>query len=110
MAGHSTACLALNHGRQAVVFINQRRVGETPLASACVRGSHVVWVEQKGYERWSSSVLSPTVSRSAWRHAAPQPLTDTARNPRSDLPGGGGGRRIDKASSVNRGDAPLGGL
>jgi hypothetical protein len=44
----------------AVVFINQRRVGETPLQFLRVpAGSHVVWVERQGYERWSSSVLVP---------------------------------------------------
>ncbi len=42
------------------MFINQRRVGETPLRFMRVSaGSHVVWVERQGYERWSSSVLVP---------------------------------------------------
>jgi hypothetical protein len=41
----------------ASVFINRERVGETPLQVADLRaGSHVIWVEQAGYERWTASV------------------------------------------------------
>ena len=44
----------------AAVYINQRRVGETPLRFQRMRaGSHVIWVEREGYERWSTSALVP---------------------------------------------------
>jgi DNA repair ATPase RecN len=42
----------------AAVYVDQRRVGETPLALTRLRaGSHVMWVEREGYERWTRSVL-----------------------------------------------------
>jgi hypothetical protein len=42
----------------AAVFINQQRVGNTPLQLPRLRaGSHVVWIERAGYERWSTAVL-----------------------------------------------------
>jgi hypothetical protein len=44
----------------ASVFINQERVGETPLRLPELRaGSRVVWVESNGYQRWSAGVLVP---------------------------------------------------
>ncbi len=44
----------------ATVFINQERVGETPLKLPDLRaGSRVVWVESEGYQRWSAGVLVP---------------------------------------------------
>jgi hypothetical protein len=44
----------------AAVFINQKRVGQTPLSLTRVRaGSHVLWIEREGYERWTTSVLVP---------------------------------------------------
>ena len=44
----------------AAVFINQQRVGETPLQLTQLRaGSHVIRIEQTGYERWTTAVLVP---------------------------------------------------
>jgi hypothetical protein len=44
----------------AAVFINQERVGQTPVLLKQIRaGSHVLWLEREGYERWSTSVLVP---------------------------------------------------
>jgi len=46
---------------RATVFIDQQRVGETPLPLARLRaGSHVIWIERNGYERWSTAVLVAT--------------------------------------------------
>jgi hypothetical protein len=50
----------------ASVFINRERVGETPLQIADLRaGSHVIWVEREGYERWTAAVrmVAGTVTR-----------------------------------------------
>jgi hypothetical protein len=45
----------------AAVYLNQQYVGETPLKLPRLRaGSHVIWVEQVGYERWTAGVLVPT--------------------------------------------------
>jgi hypothetical protein len=42
----------------ATVFVNQQRVGETPLLLDRLHtGSHVIWLDRDGYERWSTSVL-----------------------------------------------------
>jgi hypothetical protein len=44
----------------AAVFINQQRVGETPLPMTRLRaGSHVVRIEHDGYERWTTNVTVP---------------------------------------------------
>jgi len=44
----------------ATVFINQQRVGETPLPMTRLRaGSHVVRIEHDGYERWTTNVTVP---------------------------------------------------
>ncbi|MEP7305922.1 MAG: PEGA domain-containing protein [Acidobacteriota bacterium] len=43
---------------RATVFINQQRIGETPLQMERLpAGSQVVWLERTGFERWSTSVL-----------------------------------------------------
>ena len=45
----------------AAVYLNQKFMGETPLKLPRLRaGSHVLWVEQSGYERWTGGVLVPT--------------------------------------------------
>ena len=42
----------------AAVFIDRRRVGETPLEIPKLRaGSHAVWLEHEGYVRWTAGVL-----------------------------------------------------
>jgi hypothetical protein len=44
----------------AAVFINQQHVGDTPLQLTRLRaGSHVIRIEHKGYERWTTAVLVP---------------------------------------------------
>jgi hypothetical protein len=44
----------------ATVFVNQERVGETPLTLPQIRaGSRVIWVESDGYQRWSAGVVVP---------------------------------------------------
>jgi hypothetical protein len=43
--------------KQADVFVNQQRVGATPLRLMVRAGSHVIRMEQNGYERWSQAVL-----------------------------------------------------
>jgi hypothetical protein len=42
----------------ATVYVDQRRVGQTPLEIPKLRaGSHAVWVESEGYVRWTAGVL-----------------------------------------------------
>jgi hypothetical protein len=42
----------------AVVFVNGRRVGETPLEITRLRaGSHLLRMERRGYDPWTASVL-----------------------------------------------------
>ena len=44
----------------AAVYLNQRYVGETPLAVPRLRaGSHVVWVQGEGYRKWTAGVHVP---------------------------------------------------
>ena len=44
----------------AAVFVNRRYVGETPVQLPRWRaGTHAVWVEQAGYQRWTRAVLVP---------------------------------------------------
>lgn len=44
----------------AAVRINQRQVGRTPLrVRAQPAGTHAVWIEHEGYERWTAAVLMP---------------------------------------------------
>ena len=44
----------------AVVFINQKDAGRTPLQVRRLRaGSHVIRVEHEGYERWTTTALVP---------------------------------------------------
>ena len=48
------------------MFVDQKRVGETPLNLVRLRaGSHVLWVERDGYERWSTSVLVTADTRNS---------------------------------------------
>ena len=50
----------------AAVFINRKRVGDTPLQLPKLRaGSHVIWIEREGYKRWTaaSRVVAGTVTR-----------------------------------------------
>jgi hypothetical protein len=47
--------------RGAIVFINQRRVGVTPLnLPRHPTGSYAVWVQREGYRRWTAGVLVPS--------------------------------------------------
>jgi hypothetical protein len=42
------------------VFVNQRYVGDTPIRLPRWRpGTHVVWVERAGYQRWTRAILVP---------------------------------------------------
>lgn len=44
----------------AAVRINQRQVGLTPLrVRSQPAGTHAVWIEHEGYERWTAAVLMP---------------------------------------------------
>jgi hypothetical protein len=44
----------------ATVFINQRQVGVTPLElPRHPSGSHAVWVQRDGFQRWTAGVLVP---------------------------------------------------
>ena len=46
--------------RGATVFINQQQVGVTPLElPRHPAGSSAIWVQQKGYQRWTAGVLVP---------------------------------------------------
>jgi hypothetical protein len=46
----------------ATVLLNQRAVGKTPVLLTSLRaGSYVLWIEQKGYNRWSAAVLVSAV-------------------------------------------------
>ena len=50
----------------AAVFINRQLVGETPLRLPHLRaGSHVIWIEREGYQRWTAAarVVADTVTR-----------------------------------------------
>jgi len=48
----------------AAVYVNQERVGFTPLVLQDLRaGSHAVWVESEGYQRWSAGVLVAAAKR-----------------------------------------------
>ena len=41
----------------SAVFINQAYVGETPIALSDLHaGSHVVWLQRDGYDRWSGAI------------------------------------------------------
>ena len=42
----------------SAVFLDRKYVGETPVQLTAVRaGSHVVWIQRDGYQRWTASVL-----------------------------------------------------
>jgi hypothetical protein len=44
----------------AVVFVNQQRVGTTPLQLPRLpAGSYAIWVEHESYQRWTAAVLVP---------------------------------------------------
>jgi len=44
----------------AAVFVDRQRVGATPIQIPRLRaGSHVIWIEREGYQRWTASVLVP---------------------------------------------------
>jgi hypothetical protein len=44
----------------AAVFIDSQHVGNTPLQLSRWRaGSHAVWIERTGYQRWTAAVLVP---------------------------------------------------
>jgi len=44
--------------RDATVFIDQRRIGETPVHLKAFRaGSHAIRIDREGYERWTAGVL-----------------------------------------------------
>jgi hypothetical protein len=44
----------------AVVLIDRQKMGVTPIQfSELPAGNHLVWLEQEGYERWTSSVSVP---------------------------------------------------
>ena len=54
----------------AAVFIDQKYVGETPLKLSGLRaGSHVVWLERAGHERWTNAV---TVRANVLNRVAPK--------------------------------------
>ena len=47
--------------RGATVFINQQRVGITPMdLPRQPAGSYAVWVQREGYRRWTAGVLVPS--------------------------------------------------
>jgi hypothetical protein len=42
----------------SAVFLDRKYVGETPVQLTDLRGgSHIVWIERDGYQRWTASVL-----------------------------------------------------
>jgi hypothetical protein len=44
----------------AVVLVDQKPIGETPLSTLRLRaGSHAIWIEHAGYQRWSAAVHVP---------------------------------------------------
>jgi len=44
----------------AAVLVDRRRVGTTPIELPRLRaGSHLIWIEREGYQRWTASVLVP---------------------------------------------------
>jgi len=63
--GHFLGTLAVESDPVgAVVYVNQERVGFTPLVLQDLRaGSHAVWIESEGYRRWSAGVLVPADKR-----------------------------------------------
>jgi hypothetical protein len=49
---------------KAEVHIDRERVGETPLVLQRVRaGSHAIWIEREGYQRWTGGVNVPADER-----------------------------------------------
>ena len=45
---------------KAEVHIDRERVGETPLVLRGLRaGSHAIWIDHDGYQRWTAGVNVP---------------------------------------------------
>ncbi len=70
----------------AAVFLNRRLVGATPLRMPRLSaGSHAVWVERAGYERWTAAILVPanklTEVSVRLRRDAPARLGELAKAP-----------------------------
>jgi hypothetical protein len=48
----------------SAVFVDRRYIGETPVQLTELRaGSHIVWIQRDGYQRWTASVLVPAEKR-----------------------------------------------
>jgi len=61
---------------RSAVFVDRRYVGATPMPSTELRaGSHIVWIERDGYQRWTASVLV-TADQQTRVVAKLQPLRD----------------------------------
>ena len=59
-----------------VVFVDREHVGETPIRLTRLRaGSHVIWVEHDGYDRWTTAALVPAYKQARVR-AKLQPARD----------------------------------
>jgi PEGA domain-containing protein len=41
----------------ATVFIDRQPVGATPFRAAVTAGSHVIWLQREGFQRWTTGVL-----------------------------------------------------
>jgi hypothetical protein len=51
-----------------VVFVDREHVGETPIRLTRLRaGSHVIWVEHDGYDRWTTAALVPAYKQTRVR-------------------------------------------
>jgi hypothetical protein len=52
----------------SAVFVDRDHVGETPIQLTRLRaGSHVIWVEHDGYDRWTTAALVPTYKQTRVR-------------------------------------------
>jgi hypothetical protein len=48
----------------SAVFVDRKYIGETPVQLTELRaGSHIVWIQRDGYQRWTASVLVPAEKR-----------------------------------------------
>lgn len=53
-----TGALQVRSIPASAVFLDRKYVGQTPVRLTAVRaGSHVVWIQRDGYQRWTASVL-----------------------------------------------------
>lgn len=43
----------------ATVFIDRHQVGTTPFRASLPAGSHAIWIQREGYQRWTAGVLVP---------------------------------------------------